>query len=577
MQSPLYAEVPPPLTHQPPLPYFMQQINFESVLLSVYGSDISGIVTDKYSDLSWNPAFVLSSPDSGIYLDFNYRQTAPSYYGYYSYSDQDRVYPKWYNSTQINTLQTDPLYNFASILKINSKISLGVINRFLFDYGPFRSSSDWSVYSAGREINAYDKSAYDELELKTVDVADNQQTLWGTQTEISLGYKLNPKFDLGLKVGHYTFRRQGDLYDSRYSGMPHSLVNEKNDEDLAIHGEHFEVGAGVIYHCNKNSDLGLYASIMHGRSTEIDFSLDSSDYWSERDTDARYYSSNNYHLNDTHSYSSEGISPQVTITFQKTFNPAISMRSFFSFRHVQNDITGSIRASDATHADRTYDSYDYNTKTYNFARDETVQGSEHVLNGTGKETKTNYKWLASLQFMRDKTWSAFAAFIIKKQTLRTELSENSSYSRDQSSQRYYYGPGTNGQFTSYLKNYRYNYNSRIWSVTLPVGVQARVISGFSLLAGTDLKFDLAETKESGDMLYRQKVDRRTENGKIVVEDIQINRPETYRTHQPKEFSKTSGIYIGAFYEHSSGIKVYIKTDEDITKKSSWTFGSEYDF
>ena len=97
------------------------------------------------------------------------------------------------------------------------------------------------------------------------------------------------------------------------------------------------------------------------------------------------------------------------------------------------------------------------------------------------------------------------------------------------------------------------------------------------MAGTDLKFELAETRESGDMLYPQKVDRRTENGKIVVEDIQTNRPETYSTHQPNEFSKSSGIYLGAFYQHASGINLYIKTDDDITNKSRWTFGAEYIF
>jgi hypothetical protein len=114
-------------------------------------------------------------------------------------------------------------------------------------------------------------------------------------------------------------------------------------------------------------------------------------------------------------------------------------------------------------------------------------------------------------------------------------------------------------------------------VTLPFGFKTHIIRGLSLLVGTDLKFELAETKASGDVLYPQKIDRKTEDGILTVEDIQTNRPEFYRTHQPKEFTKTSDIYLGACYEHTAGINLYVKTEGDILDKNYWTFGMEYHY
>ncbi len=572
----LISGVPYPQTHQPSSPYFMEQINFQSILLNTYGDDISGVVMDKYSDLSWNPALIFNSSENGVYMDFNYQKSPASYYRYYRSPGYDFVAPNWYRNTSITSLQMDPLYNFAFVKKITPKISIGVINRSIFDYGPFRSSSSWRDYNRSSNNSFYDNTAYENLELKTVEVAGNQQTVWGTQSEIYLGYKLSSKIDIGIKVGHYIFRRWGDLNDSRYSKQPHSFVNSLNDEDFNIDGDHFEFGGGLIYHFDEKTDFGIFASIMNGSSSENNTSLDHSEYWSERPDDSDYYSINKYDLVSNNAYSADGNSPFFTFTFQKEITSNLLLRSFFSYRQIKNSISGSILSEDTTYSDRTFDSYDYDSQTSFFTRNENFRGAESTLNGSGDEQKRNFKWFTSLIYKTDNDWSAFAAIIIKKQSLNIESSENSTYYRNSFSQRYYYNPGTYGQYYSFIKNYQYTYNSDLWSAILPVGIKANIIGGFSLLIGTDLKFELVEIKESGDMLYPQRINRRTEDG-TVIEDIETNRPETYNSDQPKVFNKTSAIHLGAFYAHSSGIQIYVRTSGDILNKNSWTFGVEYVF
>lgn len=570
----LFANVPLPKTHKPSLPYFMEPINFQTILLNVYGKNISGIIPDKYSDLNWNPAFILQSSENGAYLDFNYQTPTNSYYNYYNSGGNEMVYPNWYNNTYINSLQLNPLYNFALIQKINDRISIGIVNRSLFDYGPFRSTSNrYSYYSSSSAVLSYNADAYDDLELKTVEVAENQQSVWGTQTEFSLGYMLSSKIDIGLKFGHYIFRQWGDLYDSRYSKQPHSFIDQYNNEDLTINGDQYEFGAGLIYHISPQTSLGIYAAIMNGNSSESNISTDKSHNWSERPPDTTYYSISKYDLASNYSFSSDGSSPFLSLTFQKEFSKNLSLRSFFSYRQIKKDISGSIYSTDTMYTDRTYDYY--NSDNYYFTRDESSRRAENMLDGGGDEITKNYKWFASLIYKPENEWSAFAAIMIQMQTKDIGLSEKSSYYSDYYTQRFYYSAETRGQFNSYIKEYQYNYNFKQLSATIPIGIKAHVYGGFSFLIGTDLRFDLIEIKESGDLLYPQRIYRRTEDGVIIVEDIETDRPENYDSDQPKEFNKTSAIHLGAFYEHSSGLKLYVRTEGEIFNKSFWTFGVEY--
>lgn len=571
----LLAGVPIPKTHNPSIPYFMEQIGFQTILLNVYGENISGIIPDMYSDLNWNPAFILQGNENGAYMDFNYQAPNNSQFSYYNSYGSDMVAPNWYGNTYINSLQLNPLYNFALIKKINNRISIGIINRSIFDYGPFRSASNWSVYSNSVTSSDYNSGAYRDLELKTVEVAENQQSVWGTQTEFTLGYNFSSKIDIGLKFGHYIFRQSGELNDSRYSKQPHSFIDEYNNEDLNINGNQYEIGAGLIYHIDDKTNVGIYASLMEGNSLEKNVSSDYSDSWSENDADTNYYSIRKYDLASNYTFSSEGSSPFLSLTFHKEISKHLTIRSFFSYRQIDKDITGLISSTDTTYSDRTFDYY--NSSNYYFTRDESSRRAKSFLDGGGDETMENYKLFASLIYKTDYQWSAFAAIMLQMQTKEIDLFEKSTYSYDYNSQRFFYNANTQNQFNSNIKNYEYNYSYKIWSAIIPVGIKAHIYDGFSFLIGTDLRFDLVEIKESGDLLYPNRITRRIENGIIVVEDIEENRPETYDSYNPKEFNKTSAIHLGAFYEHCSGLKLFVKTEGEIFNKSFWTFGIEYVF
>ncbi len=575
----LFAGVPRPSTHNPAVPYFMEQINFQTVLLGVYGKNISGIIPDKYSDLNWNPAFILNSSENGAYLDFNYQTSNYARLGYYQLSGSYTVSPQWYNNTIITPLQLNPLYNFALIQKISDKITIGIVNRTLFDYGAFRSVPYSRYYSGSPNSIAteYDKNAYTDLDLETVEVDENQQSVWGTQTEFTLGYNFSSKVDLGLKLGHYIFRQSGFLNDARYSKQLHSLIDENNSENFKTNGNQYEAGLGLVYHIDNKTELGIYASLMIGNSSEENISTDNSHIWSEKSIDTKYYSISKYKLASNYSFSSDGISPFFSLTFQKELSQKLMIRSFLSYRLINKDITGSNTAANTRLYDRTHDYYISSNAGSHFVKDVATGNTNSLLKGSGTEALGNFKWFTSLIYKTENKWSAFAAIMLQMQYKTTELSENSSYYNNYSNQRYYYDAGTYKTFQSYTKNYQYNYNYKRWAAIIPVGIKAHIYGGFSFLIGTDLQFEFVELEEAGDILYPERITKRTENGIVIENDVEKNRPETYATHNPLSFSKLSAIHLGAFYEHSSGLKLFVKTEGDIFNKSFWTFGIEYIF
>ncbi|MEJ2629020.1 MAG: hypothetical protein P8078_10735, partial [bacterium] len=220
--SPLIADVPYPTTHKPTVPYHMQYINFQPVQLDIFGEYISGMLVDPYADLSWNPAFILSQSQASAYLKINFHQveSSSSYYINPEYNDSYAILPRWYSSSTINILNAEPIYHIAFLKTISSKLSLGIINRSIIDYGPYRSTLWWDQGGWDNERAA---SAYAaKPEPQTLHVDENNQHIIGNHLETYLGYQLSPSLAVGVKLGHYLFRQEGQLYDSKWGYHPHN-------------------------------------------------------------------------------------------------------------------------------------------------------------------------------------------------------------------------------------------------------------------------------------------------------------------------------------------------------------------
>jgi len=575
----LLPEVPSPDVRKPNIPYFMESLSFQTVQMYIFNPDVSGMVMDTYSDLQWNPAYILRISQKSIYFDLNTQERVSqpiiqvpydrmTYYENTLYDNSNDVLPEWYTYTSVRAVHTVPHYNFAGLVPINSKLSAAFINRVLFDYGPFRSSTGW------QNKTGFDEGTVNNIgyELKRLEVNHNQQTVFGIQSKLILGYRLSNRLDLGFSIGHYWFKRKGNLYDSRWGTYPHSSFAGLNDETLRVNGHHIEGGIGLLYHLGERTTFGIYGTLRKGRGKEKIAVLDTSNVWSERDTDTNYYNIIKYTLGRHNFYTSNGKSPGFCITFEKSFSSSWVFRSFLYGTWSTIDFSSSVASEDTSFGDHTYD-YWLNNTPY-FRRREYHAHRESGLNGTGKERTNYWKWFISVIYTPHQQWSLFGGIQIQKYSFKKESREGSTFTSHNRTEYSRYAPETYEGFYTHEKVYSFKRNYKDWIAFLPVGIKAKIFKKLSLIAGVDVALVLIDQNSEGKLLYPVIITKKWENESSVVNDEEINRYEEYSSHPAKQFERFVGHRFGLVYEHANGVKLFVRFYNTILNLNQWAFGFE---
>ena len=576
----LNPDVPPAKVHQPDVPYFLQSMNFRTVQMQIFPERFSGMVEDPYSDLSWNPAFILRQPQNSLYLDFN-AQSDPAYssstfyYGnhtyYNSYYYYYSVQPSWYRTTAIDSVDTTPIYQFAAIIPLSSKISIGLINRSMYDYGPFRLAKRYYYDSDILFLSASSSSSSSTPVLSVLESDENQQKVLGTQSEVTLGFKLSSRLDLGVRLGHFTFNRDGNLLDSEYGVYPHSSIDSLDDELFEVKGNHVDVGVGLLFKLGTKTCIGLFGAQTKGTSSEVIESIDNMDRWSERDSNPKYYTIHQSFLESSESFSSEGKKRRITVTLEHEFSKKLILRSFFSNDLMRIDTTGSTESSYAYHGDRTYDKWNWGP---HFRREVNDADGEHELNGSGEKSLNHWRWFASMVFKPKGEWAVFGGILVEKYSYKNDVVENSLFRKNFKTQYHIYDPESYRYYTFRKMNYSFFSNYKKWSVSLPFGIKAKVYKGLRLFLGTDLTISSIDKDLEGNIVYPEKIYREFRDGEVFVDDVEIDRLEEYRSDPAKVLNVKVGHYFGLAYEFDFGGKLYLRSFGDVFDSANWALGFE---
>ena len=574
---PMTADVINPSIHQPSVPFYMETINFQTIESAVFGDYAAGMLGDPYSDLSWNPAAIMNLKNTRMYLQFNY-EPGPDEQSYYINPAYDNQYmsnialnPSWINNSPISTINTTPIYHFAIISRLTENLSLGLINRSIFDYGPFRSAN---VYTGFRNEDALSWK-YSEMELKALEVDDNQQKVLGNQAEIYLGYNITEKLDLGLKLGHYICRRDGDLYDSEWSENPHFDYADLNDEALNIDGHHLDLGIGLKYDLSEATRVGIYGGYMIGHSKDGRTMLDTTYSWSESAEEQKYYSIHKYNFSRDEDYTSDATMPHLALHFETEISRDLLFRTYFKARWQKADIEGDIYAFDTTFSDRTYD--DYDNGSYHFRRRQIREATDFGLSGEGARNYSQYKGFASLIFNPEDEWSIFGGLYFSYTSLEKDYTESSEYNFHGFTEYTKYEPGTIKILSDIDKDYAYTSENINWNVIFPVGLKINVTKNLQLLAGTDLQFQIVDEQSRGDLVNPEKIYKKWENGELVIDDQEIERYERYSSDPSLDVTRDTNINFGAIYKQPSGFRIYIGSGEEIFSTEGWSIGAEMIF
>jgi hypothetical protein len=572
----LFADVPAAELHKPAIPYFGQSFDFQTVEMKIFSPFVSGMIAEKYSDLILNPAFIMLNEKKSFYLDFNENEASETETNLIIPLVEDDIYtsynvvPRWYGYTTRSTVQMNPVYNFATILPLSSRVNIGFINRSILDYGPFRSSQ--SYYNWREESLNYTDS-YANVEPKKIEVDENQQTVFGNQSALIIGMKVLPQLDLAVRLGYYTFTRDGNLHDDEWAVYPHSSYADLNDEELKIGGDHYETGVGALYQMNDKMRIGIYAGTIFGSGDEKTSVLDTSFYWSERETDTVYYAQRHDFLQKYDKFDTDSKMPGLSVAFQWNIKNNLLFRSFLSYSSYSNEFSGSNFSHDTSSSDRTYD-YWISPDVYQFRRMQTEYLSKSSLSGKGKETTDRFRFFASFVYLPNGKWSLFSGIGLEQYVYQYTVHESSDYSSDSFTEYSIYAPGTIRNY--YLEEKIYDLKSRKeeWHIILPVGIKAPIYKGLGLLVGTDLNLSVIDEKAEANLYYPVKLSRRWIDNNLPVETPDNDRLERYHSNPAKDFTHSFTNRFGLVYQHDSGARIYLKSSGDIFTTTNWIFGFE---
>jgi len=570
----IFADVSATLTRQPSVPYFLESHQFKTIEMNLFTSDVSGMLINEYGDLAWNPAFLGRLRNRKIYFDLDFGNSAQSSqpYSYYTSADY-RVYPAWFQQTYISGIQTTPLYNLALLLPVSKKLKIGLINRSNFDYGPFRETYYWDYRAI--EANSYMdyQAIMNDLEPQRLEVDENQQTVYSLQTDLMLAYQWTDRLHLGLKIGNYLFRLDGELYDSKWGIYPHSEFADLNDETLTISGDQYTLGLGLIFQANEKTSWGAYGELITGQSTEESTSLDTSYSWSERNTDPDYFSFYDYDMTMNQTCDSDANRKTLALSYQKKISNLLTLRSFLKYSSLKSDL-GLVSASeDTTFRDRTYDTYDNNS--YHFQRQIYHAARRQNFDGKGTKNSDYWHWFIALVYHPEDDWSLFGGLQLTRQHNKTESRDESDYYSASDYTYQYYDPHTLAYLNTHDKYYEYTAESDRFSVHIPLGLKVQVVRGFHLIFAGEMHYYLTDSQKKGRLLYPKIESKKWKNSVLIVDDPELNRYEEYSSQPAKDFSRSSNINIGFAYRHSSGIDLYVRSVGNLLETASWDIGLEY--
>lgn len=575
------SSVPAPYTKIPTTPFFMEPYRLRTIEQTIFSPEVDGMVSNRWGNLNWNPAYLASQTRKALYIDFNFVSPTtestivlPIYYPYQvaSHNVDYIVTPRWFTTTTTQTVNTEPLYNLALILPVSAKTSIGIANRTLFDYGPYRTATWWENYG-WRDANAYKvDSNIPSLSPARLEVDENQQTVIGNQLEFNLGHQYTSQQEVGIHLGGFIFRRFGHLYDSKYGYYPHYSFANLNKEKMSIKAYHLDAGFGTIVHPNERHSFGVMVGYIFGNSSEVQSSRDTAKTWAENELNPTYYYLNQYDLSSRDHHSDDGKSPYVKLIYSYQISPKLVLNSRLAFSSVNHSYRTTSNALDAGNSDYVYKTWSWTDSLFHNQRQQSENSRTYELTGSGKDKGQVGQFLLSLTYQTENDWEFFSGFSCTYNYYTKDIHEDDNLITGNFLEYSLYDPRTIRWLKSHQKRYTYHYTHTDWKVICPLGVKLAASPQVRLILGSELQLTLNEEKSSGENRYAEVIAKRWDNGYLTQDDEETNRWENFSDKPPRTFDRKTTVRVGVALQHKSGVTLFIRSGSELFTTTGWALG-----
>ena len=570
----LWADVPATNTHIPAVPNFLEPLFFQTVESMVFPPEASGMVSDPFSDLAWNPAFVLRPQKKMIYLDYSAHNETPSLllgdfsksFGTTARIPNEEIRTEMYGIPQ--PVNNQPLVNIAAIIPISKRLSLGILNKTTVDRQPFLDAwyaPKWdSYYDHNRNLNDFD---------------ENSQTASGVQTEISLGYSFGGGVvDVGARFGYYRYSRSGDFSDLWREQLLDETIDNSNGVSLDSTGEHTDLGLGVVLHIGSSTQLGVSVGQTNGDCDEgfefmetRDQHLEGTYYYYTYD---RFYE--NDFLSNGNSWNgneSSGHRDYFTVTLEQTFGPKWTIRSFLSYSDYTATSDGSVDFK-YLREDNDFDTYQYSSGN-RYYLDHYIYDRTFNVQGSGRHDASRWQWFASAIYHPSKNWSFFSGVQLQHYRVKEEFQEKSVYQYNYTHEDTGTYPDLWEKMVQWERNYQVNTEFDQWRIYLPLGMKVSLNKKLELLLGADLTLTVSNADQTGDEVYPLIIEKYWDEGEMEASSAQTDVRTTYRDHSPKVLDRQVRHHVGLTYHAAKGLDIYLRSFGNIFDTANWSFGLMY--
>lgn len=548
---------------------------FKSHYLNTFGlyrfKQVSaGLIDDPFLHLYINPAHQpnLADDDALIYIDFRGDRTevklfdgyvVPMYYGrglwdWYSYPD-----PRWLT---VARSEPEPIVSIGILSNPLSDITknffIGGSYQLMHKQEKFYQMPYWIYYPNFY----YDALGVSREGLKNVPIIDrfagkDEMTLEGHFVTLFTGYKLTDKLSLGASFNGVNHSRDGGYLNSNrdeYGGTDRTEYSTSQLLERNQKYNHSDFSIGAIYDLSEKSSVGIKAGLLKGKADQ--------DYTSQ----SSYYSkynipnvSSNWYLNDSKSstvqnWEHDGNSKYYGVNFKHKLKEEREISGFYRYTFSNEDVTNSSIIFDTSYY---FSRWSWDT-SWSLYRGSSLTSDKR--NGDGFRKKYNHEALISF---KSKLTSASTVTIgLYYNSMKTDyfISEpvlalrSSNYTGTSS----YWQPYSYSLKLTEDKVLEWNYNSRIWSLQIPVIFNFTLSENFGLMLGVNRILTGSEIEDETIAYFNKR--ERVENG--------ITKTETKfgeRYLQPtKKFTESYFDLIGSLNVNiSDAFKIRLLLDPEI--------------
>ncbi len=548
---------------------------FQSYYLNPYGilnfkQVTPGLINNPFLNLYINPAD-LPDPDTGsalAYLDFRGDRTEPKII-------QNYVYPAYYSSyyypsysdprlTSQARTEPEPIFTVAVLsypLKdITDKLMVGATYQLIEKDEKYYTMPNWIFYPRyGLDAFNVKTSAESSIPVQERYAGKDEMSNEVHLFSIFAGYKFSGELSAGVSLNGVIQNREGgylNLNNSEYGGTSNYNFSNSTSQDKAEKYHHIDISAGINYFARQKLLLGIKGGILYGTANQ-NYGAGNRYFYkynnSQTDPD---WNINNSESATIQTWSHKGDTKYIGINFSGDRKSPRVFSGYYRFTHSDVNLNSTSSIFDTSfYSSRWVSTYDNTWSNYH-----SQSYTKDTRAGTGTRTFSTHELMVNYKWTLTRRTSVYVGIYFNSTNTQIYSSEpvnayRYSSSFDTSSNRLY-----NSSYSSILsedKRLEWNYNSKYWTMQIPVIFNFDLTDQLSIMLGLNRILNEWDITDRTIAYFNKR--QRIDNG---VSKTETNFAESYTQPDVKISEDFVKIFSSFTVKLSPAFKIRLLLDPD---------------